>query len=154
MRLNGLFDVLRGWPREGAIDETFPAHVTGGTVDTIVPGMVVTVGTDGAVIAADTPDRTAADGIPTWVVVEGTDDFSGEFLSKAVCLRSNAMFRLDPANFIAGTYAVGTPLSFDSGKWQEAAIKEQIIGEVIRDDRAIDDTIVVMYTGGSGAKLT
>lgn len=154
MRLNGLFDVLRGWPREGAIDESFPVHKTVGVLDTVVPGNVVYVNTDGEVQLASTGDRTSVDGTPVWVVVEGTDDFSGQFVEKAVCLRRNAMFRLDPANFSTGTYAVGTLLSFSAGKWQEAAITEQVIGEVIANDVAVDGTIVVYYSGGLDAKLT
>jgi hypothetical protein len=117
--------------------------------------MIVAMQTDdGSVAAATTPDRTAADATPTWVVVEGSDDFSGVFTKKVVCLRANAMLRLDPANFESGTYAYRTALSFNAGKWKEAAIKEQIIGEVIKDDRLVDGTIVVFYTGGTGAKLT
>ncbi len=149
MRLNGLFDVLRGWPREGAIDETFPVHKTGGTLDTLVPGMVVYVNTDGELETATTPNRTSADAVATWIVVEGTDDFSGEFMEKAVCLRSNAMFRLDGnsnANFATATYAVGTKLSFDTGLWKEAGTNDQVIGEVVKNDVATDGTLVVMYT--------
>ena len=154
MKLNGLFDVLRGWPREGAIDETFPAHKSGGVLDVLPPGTVVTMQVaDGSMAVATTPDRTAVDALPTWVVVEGTDDFSGQFVEKVVCLRSNAMFRLDPANFNAGTYALRTPLTFSAGKWQEAATKDQIIGEVMSDDRATNGTIVVFYHGGTAAKL-
>jgi len=153
MRLNGLFDVLRGWPREGAIDETFPVHKTGGTLDTVVPGHVVYVNTDGEVQLATSPDASIADGTPVWVVVEGTDDFSGQFVEKAVCLRSNAMFRLDPANFAVGAYPVGALLSFTAGIWGVAVAKEQVIGEVISDDQATDGTIVVYYSGGVAAKL-
>jgi hypothetical protein len=154
MQLNGLFDVLRGWPREGALDESFPVHKTAGVLDTVVPGNVVYVNASGEVELASTGDRTTVDATPTWVIVEGTDDFSGQFVEKAVCLRSNAMFRLDPANFAVGTYAVGTLLSFSAGKWQEAAITEQVIGEVIANNTAIDGTIVVYYSGDLGAKLT
>lgn len=154
MKLNGLFDVLRGWPREGAIDETFPAHKSGGTLDVLVPGNVVTMDpSDGSMALGTTPVRSAADAKPTWVVVEGTDDFSGQFVEKVVCLRANAMFRLDPANFNSGTYARNTPLTFSAGKWQEAVTGDQIIGEVVRDDRAVDGTLVVFYHGGSAAKI-
>jgi len=156
MLLNGLFDVLRGWPREGALDETFPCHKTAGVLDVLLPGTVVSMQVaDGTVAIATTPDRTAADAIPTWVVVEGTDDFSGKFTEKVVCLRANAMFRLSVADHCeAASYAARTLLSFNGGKWREAAIKNQVIGEVIKNDVAVDGTIVVYYHGGSGAKLT
>jgi hypothetical protein len=151
MLLNSKFDILRGYPNGGAIDETFPIHSSGGVFDSIVLGMVVRVGTDGAVIAASTPDRSTVEAVATWVVVEGNDDFSGLFLEKAVCLRSNAVFRLDPSNFNAGTYTSGVKLTFVSGKWQPAVTNNQIIGEVIEDNTATDGTIVVMYTGGETA---
>jgi hypothetical protein len=89
--------------------------------------------------------------VATWVVIEGNDDFSGLFLQKAVCLRSNAMFRLDPANFNAGTYTPGVKLTFSTGKWQPAVTGNQIIGEVIEDSTAVDGTIVVYYSGGDTA---
>jgi hypothetical protein len=63
------------------------------------------------------------------------------------------MFRLDPANFNGGTYARGAALTFSAGKWQEAATKDQVIGEVISDDRATTGTLVVFYHGGTAAKL-
>lgn len=151
MLLNSKFDILRGYPNGGAIDETFPIHSSGGVFDSVVLGMVVKVGTDGAVVAASTPDRSTVEAVATWVVVEGNDDFSGLFLQKAVCLRSNAMFRLDPSNFNAGTYTPGVKLTFVAGKWQPAVTNNQIIGEVIEDSTATDGTIVVEYTGGETA---
>jgi len=151
MLLNSKFDILRGFPKEGAIDSTFPIRVSGGVYDSIVLGMVVTVGTDGAVAAATTVNRSTTEGKATWVVIEGNSDFSGTFLEKAVCLRSNAVLRLDPANLNAGTYTIGTKLTFSAGKWQPAATNDQIIGEVLADNTATDGTIDVYYTGGDTA---
>lgn len=151
MLLNSKFDILRGYPKEGAIDETFPIHSSSGTFDSIVLGMVVKVGTDGAVVAASTPDRSTVEAVSTWVVVEGNDDISGAFLQKAVCLRSNAVFRLDPSNLNAGPYTPGVRLTFSAGKWQPAVTNNQIIGEVLEDNTATDGTIVVYYSGGDTA---
>lgn len=148
MILESKFDVLRGWPREGAIDESFLAAAD------IASGTVVKVSTDGlTVTAATTPDMTSEDPVATWVVVEGTDDFSGTFVGKAVCLRANAMLRLDPANYNAGTWTPGAPVSFTAGKFKVAAAGDQIIGEVIKDDSAVDETVVIYYSGGTGAKV-
>lgn len=151
MLLNSKFDILRGYPKEGAIDETYPIHVTTGTFDSVTLGMVVKLGTDGAVIAATTPDRSTVEAISTWVVVEGNDDPAGAFLQKAVCLRSNAVFRLDPSNLNAGSYPPSTRLTFSAGKWQPAVTNNQIIGEVLEDNTATDGTIVVYYSGGDTA---
>lgn len=154
MRLNSKFDILRGYPKEGAIDESFGIHqTTPGTDDSLPAGTVILVGTDGLAVAATTPNRSAANAVATWVVIEGNDDFSGQFVRKVVALRSNAMLRLDPANFNAGSYTVGAKLTFSAGKWQVAVATNQIIGEVIKDDTAVDGTIVVMYTGGDAAAL-
>ena len=153
--LNSKFDVLRGWPKEGAIDETWLIHQTvAGTDDSLPLGTVVTIdATSGGAKAATTPNRTSANGTSVWVVVAGNDDFSSQFVHKVVALRSNAMFQLDPANLTAGSYVRGSKLSFTAGKWKVAAATEQVIGEVLQDRTAIDGTVVVMYTGGDAAML-
>jgi hypothetical protein len=151
MLLNSKFDILRGYPKEGAIDATYPIHVSSGTYDSIILGEVVKVGTDGAVTAATTVNRSTTEGTAVWVVIEGNSDFSGTFLEKAVCLRANAVLRLDPSNINAGSYTIGTKLTFSAGKWQPAATNDQIIGEVLADNTATDGTIDVYYTGGDTA---
>lgn len=153
MQLNSKFDILRGYPKEGAIDHTFPIHVSGGVYDAIIMGEVVVVGTDGTVSAATTPNRSNTNPTAVWVVIAANDDFSGTFLEKAVCLRSNAMLRLDPANLNAGPYTPGTKLTFSAGKWQPATTNNQIIGEVIADNTATDGTIDVYFTGGDTASF-
>lgn len=156
MILNSLFDVLRGWPREGAIDESFTIHQTAGADDSLPLGTVVAVsGTGTAVVAtaATTPNRSTTNPVATWVVVEGNADFSSQFVHKVVCLRANAMLRLDPSNLNAGPYTPGTKLTFSAGKWQPATTNNQIIGEVVADNTAVDGTIVVFYTGGDTASF-
>lgn len=152
MRLNSKFDVLRGWPREGAIDESFGIHQTvPGTDDSLPLGTVFKVGTDGLAVAASTVNRSTTEGVATWVVVEGNDDFSSQFVKKVVGLRSNAMIQLDPTNLNAGTYTPGVKLTFASGKWQPAVTNDQVIAEVIKDNTATDGTVIVFYTGGDTA---
>lgn len=152
--LNSLFDILRGWPREGAIDETFPVHITTGAYDLLPPGTVVVYDpTTGTAIAATTPNRSAADALPTWVVLESNTDFSGQFLQKVVCIRANAVLRLDPANITTGSYIRGALLSFAAGIWTVAATTNQIIGEVLEDNRTVDGTLKVYYSGGTTAKI-
>jgi hypothetical protein len=154
MLLNSKFDVLRGWPREGAIDEVFPINQTVPGTDDLLPlGMVFFVNTTGKAEAATTPNRAAANAVATWVVVAGNDDFSSQFTKKVVGLRANAEFKLDPSNFNAGVYTPGVKLTFSAGKWQPAVAGNQIIGEVLQDNTATDGTIVVMYTGGDAGAL-
>lgn len=149
MILNSKFDVLRGWPREGAIDESFTImQTTPGTDDALPLGMVCVINSTSKAVAATTPNRSTTNAAATWIVVEGNADFSSQFVHKVVMLRSNAMFKLDPANLEAGTYTPGAKLSFNAGKWKVAATNNQVIGEVLYDDTAIDGTITVFYTGG------
>lgn len=152
--LNSLFDILRGWPREGAIDDAFFIHQTSPPAYDFLPGgTVVSVQADGTVAAATTPNRSSANPVATWVVVEGNDDFSAQFVDKVVVLRSNAEFRLDPSNFNAGVYTPGTYLTFSAGKWQPATTNNQIIGHVLINNTAVDGTITVFYTGGDTASF-
>lgn len=150
--LNNKFDVVRGWPQLGAIDDTFPVHVTGGTPDDLAPGSVVTQQSDGSMAVATTPNMTTTDAVATWIVVESNEDFSAKFLSKVVCIRGNAELRLDPANFAAGSYSPGTKVSFSAGQFKVAAVNDQIIGEVLSNDSAVDGTLRIFYTGGAVAK--
>ena len=153
MLLNSKFDVLRGWPREGALDETFGIHQTvAGTDDSLPLGTVVVIGaSDGFAVAAPaSPNRTTTNALATWVVVAGNDDFSGIFTKKVTCLRSNALLRLDPANY-TGAPTVGQKLTFSTsvvGKWTVAVATNQIIGEVVSVN-STDNTIVVMYTASN-----
>lgn len=150
--LNNKFDVLRGWPREGAIDSSFLAKLSSGTPVSLPPGAIVEVQTDGTVDLATTPDMTSADAKAPWIVVESNQDFSGTFVKKVVCLRKNAVVRLDPSNMVAGSYTPGTKLSYNAGQFKVAATTEQIIAEVLEDDSAIDGTVVIYYDGGAIAK--
>jgi hypothetical protein len=154
MKLASLFDVLRGWPKEGAIDETFPIHqTTPGVPDTLPAGSVVSVQTDGSVALATTPNRSAANSVATWVVVTDSTDFDATFVGSVTCLRMNAEFKLDPSNFEATTYTVGEKLTFSAGVWQPATTNNQIIGEVLQNNIATDGTLVVFYTGGDTASF-
>lgn len=141
------FDILRGWPREGAIDESFKIHeTTPGTPDTLAQGMLVTQDlTDGTAKLATDNDVLKQ----VWVVIEGNDDFSAQFVDKVVCLKGNCELRLDPGNFLTGSYGPGVDLSYDdagTGKWTVATSGMQVVGYCVSDDRSVDGTLVVyMY---------
>lgn len=151
MLLNSKFDILRGYPKEGAIDETFDVYSPGGVPAELPAGSVIYKRSDGTVNLADTVNRATTDGIATWVVVEGNDDYSGAWLNKVVALRANAVFKLDPANFTAASLPAGAKLTMQTGIWTLATTNDQIIGEVLVDDQAVDDTITVYYSGGDTA---
>lgn len=151
MILTSKFDVQRGYPREGALDESFPIYTPGGTPVSLPRGTVIYVRSDGTVDVATTPNRSAANAVATWVVVEGNDDFSSQFVGKVVAIRGNAMLKLDPANFTAAALPAGAKVSFSAGKFVLATTNNQIIGEVVTDSQAVDSTITIIYTGGDTA---
>lgn len=151
--LNNKFDVLRGWPREGAIDESFFAKLSGGVPVALPPGSVVEVQADGSVDLTTTPNMSSADAKAPWVVVESNQDFSGTFVKKVVALRKNAVLRLDPSNMAVGSYTPGVKLSYTAGQFKVAASNDQIIAEVLKDDSAVDGTVVIYYDGGAIKKV-
>jgi len=153
MLLNSKFDILRGWPKEGAIEETFDVYSPGGTPVALPAGTVIYKRTDGTVDKADTPNRSTTNGVATWVVIEGNDDYSGGWLNKVVALRANAMLRLDPSNFTAAELPASTKMTVQSGVFAAAVTNDPIIAEVVTDDQAVDGTIVVYYSGGDTAML-
>lgn len=154
MLLNTLFDVLRGWPREGAIDETFPIHqTTPGTPDVLHAGNIVSVQSDGSVALATTPNRSSTNSTATWVVITDSTDFDASFVGSVTCLRANAEFKLDPSNFNASSFPIGSKLTFNTGLWTQAATNNQIIGEVLANNSATDGTLVVYYSGGDTASF-
>ena len=153
MLLNSKFDVMRGWPQEGALAETFTVYSPGGVPVALPAGTVIYKRSDGTVTTATTPNRTNTNPVATWVVVEGNDDYSGAFLNKVVAIRANAMLRLDPSNFTAATLPAGTKLTFSAGDFVAAVATNQIIAEVVTDDQAANGTLVIYYTGGDTAML-
>lgn len=141
------FDVLRGWPHGSAIDQCFAPKVSGGSPVSLPAGTVVAVQSDGTVDKASTPNVTTTDPVQVWVVFEGNDDFSAKFVGKVNCLQGELMLRLDPANFVAGTWTPGKPVSFNAGQFRLAAANDQIVGQVVEDDTATDGTVVITFNG-------
>ncbi len=140
--LTSKFDVLRGWPKEGAIDETFPVYSPGGTPVAIPSGSVIYLRTDGTVDLVSVGSNPAA----VWLVVEGNDDYSGAYLQKVVALRGNCV--VQTSNFEAGSWAVSSMVSYTLGQFSLAASGEQVVGEVLKDDRATNGTLTIYFHGG------
>lgn len=151
--LNKKFDVLRGWPNEGAIDEVWPVRIVSGNPVSLPLGTIVVPQADGSVDAGTTGNVSTTAPQQVWLVVDGNDDYSATFVGKVNCIKGNAVVRLDPANFVAGTYNVNTPLSFNAGKFKPAATNEQVIGHVMTDDRNLDGTLRIFYSGGISAAI-
>lgn len=148
MKLDSKFDVLRGWPREGALDETFP--VVAGVKH--VAGTIVALDAAGNAVAATTGDAALSNSQPVWIVVEGADDYSGDFVRKVVCLRGNCLVRTTLFDGAIALYSINTLVSFNAGKFKVAVATNQIVGEVVTKN-ATNGTIDVYYHGGSRQML-
>lgn len=95
--LTSAFDILRGWPNGSALSWDF-AQKAAVTPD-IVEGTVVAVEDDSGnpvvdrhasgLLIGDNPDHP-------WMVVQGTDQYDGEFTGKLTCvkLRTGVVFQV------------------------------------------------------------
>lgn len=154
MNLNQLFDVVRGFNPEGSgpsIPESFvPKATLSNSVAALVPGHVVYIYSDGTVDVATTPNMSSASPVGVWMVVMA-NDFDNTFTGKVVCVRGNVMVKTDVIDTSA--LVVGSLVSFSAGKLILAASTNQVVGEVVEDNRTAglaDGTITVMFTGGCG----
>lgn len=146
--LTSKFDVLRGYPNGSALTWPFPIHVDGGVAVTLPAGTVVDMlsegQTDGSMDVATSPDLSTDPTIETWIVVEGNDDFSGQFVGKCACVKLGSGVIWETDQYEAGTYAPGTAVKAASGKVDEwAATKDQIIGYVIENRISTKGTLVI-----------
>ena len=98
------FDVLRGWPKGGAVEGIFvPASVAlyeGDLVEILSTGKV-----EKAVLAA-------SDDKLVWCVIEGNaedDSYSGHYLNKVVAITGD--YEVITTKFVAGAYAPGLAVS-------------------------------------------
>ena len=112
--LNSAFDVLRGWPNGSALSWDFTQKDA--VTPDIAEGTVVAVEDDGAgnpvvdrhesaLLTGDNPDHP-------WLVVQGADQYDGEFTGKLTCvkLRTGVVFKVATAL----TPALGALLWTDS----------------------------------------
>lgn len=140
------FDILRGYPNGSGLVWPFPIKKTAGVVNSIPQGTIVTQelqDSQTVVDAATTPDLSVADPKEMWLVVEGNDDYSGEFVGKCntVKLGSGVIWEAD--DYAAGAYTPGTPVSVSAGQVKVKGANEQIIGYVLEDRTASKGTVVI-----------
>jgi hypothetical protein len=139
MLLNSKFDVTRGYPNGSALAEPFAIKKTGSPlVPVSLPlGTLITQELQsGATVvdAATTPDLSSADPIDVWLVVEGNDDYSGEYVEKVMAVKCLSGVIWETDQFAAGSYTPGTPVSFSAGQLKVKGANEQIIGHVLDDN--------------------
>jgi hypothetical protein len=127
-----LFDVVRGWPHGGAVDESFPV-ATGVTVK---EGELVILDSTGAVThAASVPtEADPAAPLKLYLVIQGNDQWDAQFVGKVVVLRGDVT--IETEKFVAGAYTPGELVTISVAAGSEGYIaqrtvaNEQIVGVV------------------------
>lgn len=142
--LNSKFDVLRGWDIAGdaTVAPSLPPYVNAGVPVTLVPGNIVYLRSDGTVDVATTGDITATNPLLVYVVVEGNDDYSAQFVGKVVCLRGECTIKTDKFD-PSDSFPVAGKVSFVSGLLTDWASTNQIVGTVLENNVSVDGTITV-----------
>jgi hypothetical protein len=92
---------------------------------------------------ATTPNLSSADPKEPWLVVEGNDDFSGQFVGKVACAKLGTGIIFETDQYDSGTYTPGVPVSMNAGKIKVKGTNDQIIGFVLEDRTATKGTVVV-----------
>lgn len=144
--LNSKFDFHRGYPNGSALAEPFKVKMSGSTPISTPGGTLVTQelqNGETVMAAATTPDVSSVDPIQVWLVMEGNDDYSGEFVRGGQACRVGSGLIWVTDQYEAGSYTPGTAVSFNAGKLKVKGANEQIIGYVLYDKTATDGTIVV-----------
>jgi hypothetical protein len=147
--LTSKVDFLRGFPggfAGFAMCWPFTIKTTVGVAATLPIGTIVTQELSGGATVVDkatTPNTSIADPKEMWVVVEGNDDFSGQFTGKCNCAKLGSGIIWVASDYASGSYTAGTPVSVSAGQIKVKASNEQIIGYVLEDRTAIDSTVVI-----------
>ena len=144
--LDSKFDIPRGYPNGSALAEPFAIKETGTPLTPVLlaQGSLVTQETQNnktVMNLASTPDLSSHDPIDVWLVVEGNDDYSGQYAKKIMACKCGSGLIWETDQLTAGSYPAGTPVSFNAGKVKVKAANEQIIGYVLDDFTSSKGTI-------------
>lgn len=135
MKMEYAFEVIRGYPQDGALDRVEP--IKAGV--TLKNGDVVAKQTDGTV---DLVGATASNKVG--VVIQGNGDSSSSASSgKAVVLWSNYIARVSSTAYTAGAYVPGSNVTGKSGKFALDAGTDPVIG-VVLEIVAEDNSLIVL----------
>jgi len=144
--LTSKFDILRGYPNGSALTWPFPIKKVAGVAVSLPGGVLVTQelsGIETVVDKATTPDTSSADNIDVWLVVEGNDDYSGEFVGSVAAVKPGSGLIWETDDYAAGVYTPGVAVSFNAGQIKVKAANEQIVGYVLEDKTATKGTVVI-----------
>lgn len=145
--LNSKFDFHRGYPNGSALAEPFKVKMSGGSPVSLPGGHLVTQelqNGETVMDAATSPDVSTVDPIQVWLVMEGNDDYSGQYVVGGQACRVGSGLIWSTDQFVAGSYAPGTPVTFDAGKLkQKTLVTQQIIGYVLYDKTATEGKVYI-----------
>ena len=118
-----MYDIRKGWPSQGAIDEVLVAA----SGETITDGMIVTVANGKASQANFTGDAAATDPMVAFII--GYEKVKGTFTG----IMSQCIIEVDADHYAAGSYAAGDYLTAKNGKFAPAG-SSKAIGRVMKFD--------------------
>jgi len=118
-----MYDIRKGWPSQGAIDEVLVAA----TGETITDGMIVSVAGGKASKANFTAAAAATD--PMCAFIIGYENVKGTFTG----IMSQCIIEVDADHYAAGTYNPGDALTAKDGKFA-AAGTSKVLGRVLSVD--------------------
>jgi hypothetical protein len=120
-----MYDIRKGWPSNGAIDEV----LTAASGQDIKDGMIVTVANGQASTANFTAAASASDPMVAFVI--GYEKVKGTYTG----LMSQCIIEVDADHYDAGSYAAGDALTAKNGKFA-AAGSSKVVGRVLKFDAA------------------
>lgn len=125
-----LFDVVRGWPNGGAIEESYPPE----TGRTITEGRLCELEADGQVDWATTAVATEGGTAPIQyrMCIQGNDQSDANFVGKVTTLRGDFTVETEKVvgTFTVGNYVTVSVAADTEGYIVERAGTEQILGQV------------------------
>lgn len=117
-----MFDIVKGWPSEGALDEAFPQadgeDVSVGDIVMIVDGECAAATFDDAGVNVDVPHGIVVDVCPV--------------TSNATVLMSDCIVEIDSDHYAEAVYAHNGFLTAAAGKFTPVTADERIVGQMLK----------------------
>ena len=131
------YQIRKGWPSAGAIDESFePATATAEFAKTL-KGFVVDLASTGKVGLASYTGGTKTTGIPFFCYDYGT------IPAQALCIKSPCVIECDADHYESGTYNVGGKVTALAGKFKPWTDGDGEVGTILAFDNG---TLRVLWT--------
>lgn len=130
------YQILKGWPHEGALDIVAPAA----SASPAVNGTVGYLKDDGTMALVNYA-ANAADNALMPLFCFDTDSLTG----KVVGLASPAVIKIDSTMYDTGTYTPNVALTVKAGKFANLAGTERTVGRVISRNSTTGDMVIAFF---------